>query len=136
MKVSTYMDYTNRQSFMNGSELVTLNGGMLLPSSWDDNIGVKMKNRGDVYLQFYCHIKSKYGLDEIRNSILDYTEFIDRKNKLVYRVNIFELNMFLNSILIGSTITYSTGKGYIQWFRKPIEQKVNEWIEKNIINKL
>lgn len=132
MHVQTHMDYTNRESFLNGSILVTQNGGMLLPTYVDDG-KLFMKNRGDVYLQFYCHIKSKYGLDEIRNSGCDYTEFIDRKNKLIYRVSIFELNLFLNSILIDSTITISTGKGYVQWYRKPIEEKVNQWIEKNII---
>jgi len=133
MNVQTHMDYTNNKSFMDGSLLVTQNGGMLLPTRWDDEKGVIMKNRGDVYLQFYCHIKSKYGLDEIRNNGCDYTEFIDRDKKLIYRVSIFELTLFLNSILVDSTITISTGKGYVQWYRKPIEEKVNQWIEKNII---
>ena len=132
MKVSTYLDYTNYTSWKSGGELITKYGGMLLPVSLDDN-SVRMKNRGDVYLQFYCHIKSKYGLDEIRNHTLDYTEFIDRKKKLVYKVDVFKLTMFLNSILIDSTITYSTDNGYVQWFRKPTEIMVDEWIKKNIL---
>jgi len=139
--VSTYMDCTNNEAYMKGDILVTQSGGMLLPANWDEIKGVVMKNRGDVYFQFDCHMKAQYGLDKIDYPQNESIEFVDRKEGIMFRVSRFELTFFLNSLYNpelnkeheSPTICISTGNGYVQWFRKPIEAIVNEWIEKNII---
>ena len=89
------MDCTNHEAFMKGDILVTQSGGMLLPANWDEIKGVVMKNRGDVYFQFDCHMKAQYGLDKIDYPQNESIEFVDRKEKIMFRVSRFELTLFL-----------------------------------------
>lgn len=137
-KISTELNFTNYTSWFNCDELVTIHGGMLLPAWWDDKIGVRFKNKGDIYLQFDCHMRSRYKINKIETFGSDSIEYIDIYKKNIYKVRKFDLFLFLSSLISREpcTICVSTNEGYVQWFSKPIEDEINKWIEQNILNKL
>ena len=136
IKISTHLDYTNYDSFRNGDELVIKSGGMVLPLILNNGAMIG-KNRGDVFLQFYCHMKAHYGLDTIDNYMANRFEYVNRDKKLFYQIDKYEILYFLNTLLSSEpTICFSDGVNTIQSFMKPIELKVNEFIEKNIIKRI
>jgi len=135
IKISTHLDYNNYDSFMNGDELVIKSGGMVLPLIINNGAMIG-KNRGDVFLQFYCHMKAHYGLDTIDNYMANQFEYINRDKKLFYKIDKHEILYFLNTLLsLDPIICFSDGTNTIQSFRKPIELKVNEFIKNNIFKR-
>lgn len=127
MKIVKTLDSSNYQKFISGENIVSVYNGLLLPINPKSNYP---KFVGDVFLQFQVLMIAELGYELIDIPSSPFFEYIKKDSKKMIKFERFELNTFLNSLLLSdSTICYWTDKGIVQTFRSNIKIKIINYIK-------